>query len=176
MKVLILNGNPSASDGHFDTYLKELTAQLSRNGEAALINLRDKTIKYCVGCYSCWLKTPGVCIHRDDIPELLRSYLASDIVVFASPLIMGFVSARVKAVQERILPVSLPYLCMKDDRMQHVPRYDKTPAVGLLLGRADPVQRALTENIFRNSKTRRVVFTLTMDSTVNEVAHAINGI
>ena len=34
--------------------------------EVEVIELRRKTIKNCIGCYTCWTKTPGKCIHKDD--------------------------------------------------------------------------------------------------------------
>ena len=44
-------------------------------------------MKYCFGCYSCWTKTPGVCIHKDDMTkELYPKFLASDLTILATPL------------------------------------------------------------------------------------------
>ncbi|MGA2091709.1 MAG: hypothetical protein ABSH12_09670, partial [Endomicrobiales bacterium] len=131
---------------------------------------------HCIGCYSCWVKTPGLCVHHDDMPAILCAYVHADVVVLASPLKMGNVSSRLKAVQERIIPTMLPYLCIKDDRLQHVPRYNAGPAIALLLGENENEEDvAAMKNVFFASKSRRL-FVKTMNEDVCEVAHAINGI
>jgi multimeric flavodoxin WrbA len=46
-------------------------------------------IHHCLGCFNCWVKTPGTCSIHDDEAEVTRRYIASDLVILASPLIMG---------------------------------------------------------------------------------------
>ena len=36
-----------------------------------IVYFKKKHINHCNGCFSCWTKTPGKCIHKDDIEELL---------------------------------------------------------------------------------------------------------
>jgi len=51
--------------------------------EVEIVNLRKKTIKSCIGCFTCWTKTPGKCIHKDDMTnELFPKWLKSDLVVY----------------------------------------------------------------------------------------------
>jgi multimeric flavodoxin WrbA len=35
--------------------------------EFEIVNLREKKVKNCIGCFTCWSKTPGECIHKDDM-------------------------------------------------------------------------------------------------------------
>jgi len=62
MKILVLNGNPHSGNGTFDDYLDRLVEGMKSDGhEADLMRLRDMKIKPCVGCFNCWVKTPGIC-------------------------------------------------------------------------------------------------------------------
>ncbi len=72
MKVTILNGNPDASNTLFDDYLKKLSDALSSDSnEVTIFTLRDRDLKYCRGCWGCWVKTPGECVVKAVIPEFL---------------------------------------------------------------------------------------------------------
>jgi multimeric flavodoxin WrbA len=177
MKVLVLNGNPRKENTRFDEWLDRLKDKLAAGkSEVLIVKLRDKKINFCIGCYTCWLKTPGICVHKDDMPDILAEYVNSDVVLYASPLVMGNISYQLKAVQERLIPTILPYLCIKDNRMQHPQRYAKTQSVALLLGeKEDPGEVSVVEKIF-SANRRRQLFVKTMDSDISEVAHAINGI
>lgn len=180
MKILILNGNPKSDYKKFEEYVEKLSSELAKVGnEVVVLNLNEMKINYCIGCYSCWLKTPGKCIFNDDGPRILTEYLDSDIVLFASPVIMGFVSSLIKSVQERLLPTVHPFLCIKENRMQHIPRYDKYPFTALLLDQAeesDPISSEIIDKIFRSSRSGKFLFTKTMDNSPEEVAYAINNI
>ena len=43
-------------------------------------------IKPCTGCFNCWLKTPGVCSHKDDMAWLLPKMRDADVMVYATPV------------------------------------------------------------------------------------------
>ncbi|MGC7871278.1 flavodoxin family protein [Desulfosporosinus sp. SYSU MS00001] len=180
MKVLILNGNPKAKNERFEEYIQELALDLKQNGHNTIVlNLKEMEINRCIGCYSCWLKTPGKCIFNDDGPQILKEYLKADFVLFASPIIMGFISSLLKGVQERCLPLVLPFLYVKNDRMQHISRYEKYPAIALLLDHSedyDQVSAEIIEKVFRSSNSRKFLFTKTMNNSPEEVAYAINSI
>jgi len=110
MKITILNGNPNAENVKFDNYLKELSDLLeSSKHKVTILQLRDIDVRYCIGCWGCWLKTPGECIVADGSSDICREYINSDLVLFASPVIMGFTSALLKKAHEKILPLLLPY-------------------------------------------------------------------
>ena len=64
MKITILNGNPEASP--LDAYLAQLKAALENTGHRVTqLDLRSLPLRYCVGCFGCWVKTPGECVSRD---------------------------------------------------------------------------------------------------------------
>lgn len=180
MKIVIINGNPKSGINSFDKYLDKLSSSLKKKGnEVVILNLKNMKINYCIGCYACWLKTPGICIHKDDGPKILKQYINSDLVVLSSPIIMGFVSSILKTTLERFLPVLHPFLRIQEDRIQHLPRYDKYPSRILLLEKSnnDDIETIqIIEDIFKNIKTRKFLFTKTTDTKPEELADEINNI
>ncbi|HDS05573.1 MAG TPA: flavodoxin family protein, partial [Deltaproteobacteria bacterium] len=123
MRILILNGNPTVTKGGLDQYIERLAGEMSKAGHnVQVLILRDMKINSCVGCFNCWVKTPGLCSIKDDAREVARSYIAADHVIFCSPLIMGFVSSLLKNTMDRNLPLIHPHL----EHYDHVKRYLST--------------------------------------------------
>jgi multimeric flavodoxin WrbA/putative sterol carrier protein len=90
---------------------KFLQGAASKGASAEVIRLAGKKIRPCVGCYSCWYKTPGVCIHKDDeLPEILEKMKSCDVEVYATPLYHYGMTAIMKLFVERTMPLMLPYL------------------------------------------------------------------
>lgn len=122
MKVLALNSSPR-TDGQSKTelLLSHLVKGMQEAGaEVEIVNLRQKKINYCIGCYTCWTKTPGVCVHKDDMSsELLPKWLESDIVVYASPLYHFLINAQMKTFIERTLPVLMPFFNLSKEGTTH---------------------------------------------------------
>ncbi len=89
MKVLALNSS-LRQDGESRTelMLDHLVKGMREAGaDVEVVNLRDKTINYCMGCFSCDTITPGKCIIPDDMTqELYPKWLASDLCIYATPL------------------------------------------------------------------------------------------
>jgi len=134
MQVLALNSSPrGAGQSKTNLMLTPLVEGMQDAGaEVEVIELRRKTIKNCIGCYTCWTKTPGKCIHKDDMTaELFPKWLASDMVVYATPLYNYGMNAALKAFIERTLPSLEPFFEFQDNRMYHPLRF-KAPAVVLL--------------------------------------------
>jgi len=100
--------------------------------EVDTIHLRQKTIKNCVGCYTCWTKTPGICVHKDDMTvELFPKWLGADIAIYATPLYYFTVNAAMKAFMERTLPVIEPFLHRTGEGTDHPLRQKPPEAVVL---------------------------------------------
>ncbi len=134
MKVTLLNGNPAPSK--FDAYLAELKFILeSEKHSVTLIDLRDEPLRYCIGCWGCWVKTPGQCISRDASLEMDRVIINSDFVLWASPLKMGFPTELLKRACDKHLPLIHPYMVVSHGEGHHRKRYSRYPRVGLLVGK-----------------------------------------
>ncbi|HOP63664.1 MAG TPA: flavodoxin family protein [Spirochaetota bacterium] len=132
MKVLFLNG--SEADSTINSYIRSVTDSLKTKGhEARELVLRDMKYSPCRGCFNCWVKTPGLCIFKDDGEILCREFLTSDLVVLAAPVIMGYPSALAKNAMDRIIPLIHPYLEDVGGEVHHMKRYNRYPELSLLL-------------------------------------------
>lgn len=140
MKILILDDLSGGTDKH-EASLKALGHQVVK------FQLRTMNIHDCIGCYDCWLKTPGVCIFKDDNVKVLSEYVKSDLVILASDVKIGFVTPQIKRIRDRSLPLIHPFLMLKGDRMAHLPRYDKLPKQILMLSRSQALDDESIETI-----------------------------
>jgi len=134
MKVIALNSSPRGEGVSKTGILLDALAEGMRQAgaEVEIIHLRKKKINNCIGCYTCWTKTPGVCIHKDDMTaELFPKWLEADIAVYATPLYHYTVNASMKAFIERTLPVLEPFLIRRDGKTSHPMRH-KHPASVIL--------------------------------------------
>jgi putative sterol carrier protein/FMN-dependent NADH-azoreductase len=112
MKVLVLNSSPrTGNQSKTELMLNALTDGMREaNAEVEVVHLRTKDVKNCIGCFTCWTKTPGVCVIKDDMTaELFPKWAASDLVVYASPLYYFGVNAEMKTFVERTLPALQPF-------------------------------------------------------------------
>ena len=102
MHITILNGNPDESNQSFDDYLQRLSDALTSDDHGVtVLTLREMDIKYCTGCFGCWVKTPGECVVDDASRDVCRAAIHSDLVLWASPVIMGFYSALLKRAADK---------------------------------------------------------------------------
>ena len=71
MKIFAVNGSPNMKKGMTHILLEIfLEGAREAGAEVKTVFLQKKKINYCLGCFNCWVKTPGVCVHKDDMPEL----------------------------------------------------------------------------------------------------------
>jgi len=133
-QITILDGDP-AQDVAYQAALSELTQYLQQRGHTVqLLALRELTLRHCVGCFGCWVKTPGVCtIRNDDVTAIHRAWLGADLVILSSPLRAGFVSALLKTAVDRFLPLVHPYIELVQGEMAHRHRYGHLPPLGSFL-------------------------------------------
>lgn len=134
MKVLALNSSPRVTGQSKTEWMLDHLVQGMQDAGAQveLIALRKKKINYCIGCFSCWTKTPGKCIQKDDMTsEIFPKWIESDLVVYATPLYHFTMNAEMKAFVERTLPVLQPFFERKGGKTSHPIRHKLPDAVWL---------------------------------------------
>jgi len=102
------------------------------NADVELINIHRQKINYCKGCFTCWTKTPGKCVFKDDMSkELFPKYLECDLFIMATPLFHFTVNAKMKTFIERTLPVLMPFFKLNDGVTTHPLRNEPPPTVAV---------------------------------------------
>lgn len=125
MKILVLNGSPKKKSDTMqltNAFLEGVNE--NGNNEIEIINVIDKNIQPCRGCFGCWAKGDGKCVIDDDQNEILNKYQNSDLVIWSFPLYCFGMPSHLKAVLDRIIPLVKMDMVEKDGEVRHVPRAD----------------------------------------------------
>jgi multimeric flavodoxin WrbA len=134
MKITILNGENRPDKIEFGDYLSEFASELSKlENITQIFTISDMDLKFCTGCWSCWVKTPGVCSQKDEGEIIFKEVINSDLLIFASPVIAGFTSAELKKITDRLIVLIHPYIQIRNNECHHQKRYEKYPNIGLIL-------------------------------------------
>ena len=125
MKILVLNGSPKRDKSDtlhitraFLDGMQEAEAQ-----DIHIIHVIDRHIEYCTGCFVC-MHNGGICIHDDDMRAILEEILDSDLLLLSFPLYCYGMPAPLKAVIDRVLPLSSMAMEKVGDRYEHVGQAD----------------------------------------------------
>ena len=86
-------------------------------------------IHRCIGCFSCWTKTPGECIIHDSYEKVSLYMSKCTELIIVSKCSYGSVSSFIKAVQDRNISYIHPCFVIKNGEMHHKRRYDNTITV-----------------------------------------------
>lgn len=168
MNVLMLITRQGA-DETFSPSLDRYREALEGEGHALkTMDIDSLDIRYCTGCWTCWWQTPGRCRFSDGMEDVYRSSLESDLVILASPLVLGFPSASMKKVQDRLIPLIHPYIELVEGECHHRKRYDRYPELGLFLGLeqdTDAEDLEIVEDIYRR-------FALNMRASLRGLVHS----
>jgi multimeric flavodoxin WrbA len=82
------------------------------------------TIKPCICCFNCWIKTPGKCIINDGYNNMGHLLSQCNHLIVVSQCFYGGYSPFVQNVLNRSVPYLLPYFKTKNDETHHKNRYD----------------------------------------------------
>ncbi len=125
MKILVLNGSPKRDKSDtmcitraFLDGMQEAAAQ-----DVHVINVIDKHIEYCTGCFACKLNG-GTCIHDDDMKDILREILDSELLILSFPLYCYSMPAPLKALVDRTMPLSSMAMQKTGEHYEHVGQAD----------------------------------------------------
>ena len=122
MKALVILGSPRGKKSSSYHVAQHFISGLKTGGcRTEEILVRDLTINPCRGCYTCWLKTPGRCIHKDDMTKVLSKIDKADLIVYAFPLYIYSTPGIVKNFLDRQIPLIKPDL-IEDNGITSHPR------------------------------------------------------
>lgn len=107
MKILVLNGSPKKNSDTMrltNAFLEGI--KQDKDNSVEIINVIEKEIKPCLGCFACWKNQNGKCVQNDDQNAILSKIIESDIIVWSFPLYCYSMPSHIKAVIDRIIPLS----------------------------------------------------------------------
>lgn len=125
MKILLLNGSPKGDKSDTMHMARAFLAGMNdvSDNEVTQVNVIDKHIEYCTGCFAC-KKNGGVCRFDDDMKDILSAILSSDLLLFSFPLYCYSMPAPLKALIDRTMPLSTLAMEKVGDRYEHPSQYD----------------------------------------------------
>jgi putative NADPH-quinone reductase len=120
MNILAVNGSPRGKSGNTEQLLQSfLNGANSAGATTEVVYLKEKKINHCLGCFTCWTKTPGVCVHRDAMPDMIDKLRQSDLTVYATPVYIYSVTGIMKDFLDRQAPLLDPHTIKYGDRYGH---------------------------------------------------------
>lgn len=90
------------------------------------------SIHPCIGCFGCWLKSPGICIIKDAYQQMGRNIALCSEMLIISKCVYGSYSPFVKNVLDRSISYIHPYFTIKNGEMHHQQRYRKELAMKVI--------------------------------------------
>lgn len=123
MKVLAINSSPRMERGNTALILNPFLKGLREEGaEVELFYTSRLKIDPCLGCFSCWVKTPGECVQKDDMDMLLPKMGQADVLVLASPVYCDGITGPLKNLMDRSIPLALPTFELRQGHCRHPSR------------------------------------------------------
>lgn len=154
MKAILLDGS-HASDRTGERVRAALTAKLRARGfEVEEVILREKKIGNCAGDFFCWIRTPGVCNVDDDNRAIAAATMASDLLVYLTPVTFGGYSSALKRMVDHEIQNVSPFFARIEGETHHKKRYPDYPdflAVGWMDGPEARVEKVFRHLVRRNA-------------------------
>ena len=102
MKVLAINGSPRIKNSNTSVILNPFLDGMKEAGaDVDIVHAQKLDIKPCLGCWTCFLKTPGQCVQKDDMGDLFLQLFTADVVVWATPVFIEGPTAQLKTIVDR---------------------------------------------------------------------------
>jgi len=108
VKILGIMGS-SRKGGNTDTLLDVALTEAKKNGAVvSKISLGRKNIAPCNGCDKC--TSTGKCVTKDDMQDIYTQMLASDGIIWATPVYFWSMTGQTKTVMDRTYALLFPKL------------------------------------------------------------------
>lgn len=138
---------------HFDS-----ATQITASRVEALLNANHQYVRSfhlggfdigpCVGCFDCWVRSPGLCRIPDEAQEIVHAVANAGHVIWITEVSFGGFSARLKRIIDRHIPLILPFFRVHQDLTHHQQRYPWLPPVTVF--GFDHAPDAKRERLFRD--------------------------
>jgi multimeric flavodoxin WrbA len=113
MKVIVHDLDP-------EEFLKAFPGLKNRE-DVRIIAETQGTMKKCIGCFSCWIKTPTHCIIKDGYNEMPTRFTGDERIII-SRCVYGGYSRFIKNVFDRSIGNATPFFEIRNGELKHVMR------------------------------------------------------
>lgn len=138
MKRLIIHDVPA-----------EFMAKFTDTDEDILIDA-SQIHRYCIGCFGCWLKTPGTCIIKDGFENMGKHLSEISEFILISKATFGSYSSAVKNVLDRSISYVLPFFEIRNGEMHHGERYFNDLKISAVFyGRLTEAEKRTAESLVK---------------------------
>lgn len=116
MKVTVLNGSPSGENSLTMVLSQKFIEGLNSvsDNDIEIIDISKKKIEHCLGCFACWREPPYSCVIKDDVGQILKKLVDSDLIIWSFPLYHYGIPSKMKVLLDRTLPTSLLLSSMRN--------------------------------------------------------------
>jgi multimeric flavodoxin WrbA len=154
-KVVIVDG-ASSCDKDLSPVLNVLSSVIEQDGtEVEIFPLREIKLAHCLGCFGCWVETPGMCVEADAGREIAKAIIQSDAAVFFTPVTFGGYSPELKKMMDRSIQLLSPYFAIEHGEVHHPPRYAHRPRLMMVGVQRHP--NAQEAHIFKTLAGRNAI-------------------
>ncbi len=128
MNILLINGSPKGRRSNSFRLSQAFAGGIADVSDAVCeeLTVTDMDIRPCRGCFSCWNKTEGRCVIRDEMQTVLEKMLWADVIIWSFGLYYFNVPSALKTLIDRQLPLALPFMDGDSASGSHPSRYDMT--------------------------------------------------
>lgn len=120
MKVLAINGSPNTDRGNTWRIAQPfLDGAAEAGAEVEAIQVARHKIHPCTGEFACWLRTPGACMHDDDMTALRPKVAAADVLAFVTPVYVDGPTGQLKTFCDRLIPLVEPFIKIRGGHCRH---------------------------------------------------------
>ena len=127
---------------------------LPQTADNRYVFLPEQNVSNCIGCFGCWVKTPGKCVIRDDAVSVYPLIAQSRKLLYVSRIRYGSYDIPMKTMLERAIPVQQAFIRLHQGETHHVQRnVAEKDAVILAYGETSEEERGLFRRLVeRNAK------------------------
>ncbi len=129
MDTVILDGRYSELDFSTPLYTRLTSMLREQSAQLAELPLRSLDIQPCLGCFNCWVRTPGECIQVHGGQQVAQAYMQANLVVFFTPVAFGGYSSVLKKAVDHLIPNISPFFAKVNGETHHHRRYQRYPAL-----------------------------------------------
>ncbi|KOA18710.1 hypothetical protein CLHOM_29940 [Clostridium homopropionicum DSM 5847] len=155
MKTLLLYDEASKNFNGVNL-VEEVTSSLNSKGfTTKLRKIIDSEFKPCIGCFGCWVKTPGLCVLQGDEANEINNYVInSQLLVILTQIQYGSYSKDIKKYLDRQIPNISPFFTIIKGETHHQKRYNSYPCfvgIGYSTNVSETEEKTFKTLVKRNS-------------------------